>query len=249
MDAACPVAADRSTPTPTLSAVAPTRPNTLSALVAVRPSALSAYLPSLAASSTNDPAFAPFFLNDTKYVTARIGGNLITSLHRKLGDMYEEIFQTLLADKLNISSEDLSYSLMLNIDNKSQKRSTDGLISYSKLSLENTRRIEQLKTDKTAIGMAFEVRSCYQIGDSKRIQADRDMALALNNKKIEPVMIIFCSSSLTSPVKRLREYWKVYEGDNAFEFVKLLTGFDLLSYFKQEDKLIREIMDKIFDMM
>ena len=68
-------------------------------------------------------------------------------------------------------------------------------------------------------------------------------------KKIEPVMIIFCSSSLTSPVRRLREYWKVYEGDNAFEFVKLLTGFDLLSYFKQEDKLIREIMDKIFDMM
>lgn len=197
----------------------------------------------------NDPAFAPFFLNDTKYVTARIGGNLITSLHRKLGDMYEEIFQTLLADKLNISSEDLSYILMLNIDNKSQKRSTDGLISYSKLSLENARRIEQLKTDKTAIGMAFEVRSCYQIGDSKRIQADRDMALALNNKKIEPVMIIFCSSSLTSPVRRLREYWKVYEGDNAFEFVKLLTGFDLLSYFKQEDKLIREIMDKIFDMM
>jgi len=32
----------------------------------------------------NDPAFAPFFLDNPKYVTARIGGNLIVSLHRNL---------------------------------------------------------------------------------------------------------------------------------------------------------------------
>jgi hypothetical protein len=35
----------------------------------------------------SDPAFAPFFLNNPKHITARIGGNLITSLHCKLGDM------------------------------------------------------------------------------------------------------------------------------------------------------------------
>jgi hypothetical protein len=154
----------------------------------------------------NDPAFAPFFLNNPKYVTARIGGNLITSLHRKLGDMYEGIFKILLSDELGIPDEDLSYSLKLNVDGELQERSTDGLIRYSRLSPQDDRRMKPLRQSDAGKGMAFEVRSCYQIGDSKRIQADRDMALALQRQKIEPVMIIFCASSLTSPVQRLRQY-------------------------------------------
>lgn len=195
-----------------------------------------------------DPAFAPFFLDNPKYVTARIGGNLVTSLHRKLGDMYEEIFQTLLEDKLHIPADKLSLSLEINIDGQLQTRTTDGFIQYSLLSDKDKTRVQTLqKTDST--GMAFEVRSCYQIGDSKRIQADRDMALALRKKKIEPVMIVFCSSSLISPIKRLKEYWQVYEGAEAFNFIKVLTGFDLYGYLEKDGKTIRAIMDKIFDMM
>ena len=196
----------------------------------------------------NDPALAPFFLDNPKYVTARIGGNLITSLHRKLGDMYEEIFKTLLASELKIPSSDLTYRVTLNIDGKPQQRSTDGLIRYSRLSPKVANKVRVMQTENSS-GMAFEVRSCYQIGDSKRIQADRDMALALRMLKIEPVMIIFCASSLTSPVKRLREYWRVYEGVDAFEFVKNLTGFDLFRFLQQKSGMIKEIMDRIFDTM
>jgi hypothetical protein len=198
---------------------------------------------------SNDPAFAPFFLNNSKYVTARIGGNLITSLHRKLGDMYEEIFRALLETELGIPEEELRYSLTLNIDGKLQQRSTDGVIRYAGLGTQHLNRVKALQTEHDALGMAFEVRSCYQIGDSKRIQADRDMALALRKQNLEPVMLIFCASSLSSPVKRLKEYWRVYEGKAAFEFVKTLTGFDLFDYLQKEQNLIRKIMDKIFAMM
>jgi len=196
----------------------------------------------------NDPAFAPFFLDNPKYVTARIGGNLIVSLHRKLGDMYEEIFKTLLADKFQIPEEELSYSLILNIDGKLQKRSTDGMIKYSSLSKKDKFRLRNFISEDSK-GMGFEVRSCYQIGDSKRIQADRDMALALKKEGIDPVMLIFCTSSLKSPVKRLAEFWTIFEGENTFGFIRGLTGFDLYSFLHGEHKMIHNLVGQIFGMM
>jgi hypothetical protein len=75
------------------------------------------------------------------------------------------------------------------------------------------------------------------------------MALALQEQNIEPVMLIFCASSLTSPVRRLREFWVVYKGEQAFEFVRRLTNFDLRRFLQQEDDLIRAMVNKIFDMM
>ncbi|PJF31841.1 MAG: hypothetical protein CUN51_02550 [Candidatus Thermofonsia Clade 1 bacterium] len=98
-------------------------------------------------------------------------------------------------------------------------------------------------------GTAFEVRSCYQIGDSKRIQADRDMALALKAKDIEPVMLIFCKTSLRAPVIRLRNYWQLYEGQAAFDFVRTLTGIDLQAFLQQERSTIQPIMQRIFDLI
>ena len=197
----------------------------------------------------NDPAFAPFFLHNEKYATARIGGNLITSLHRKLGDMYENIFKTLLQEKLNVPEVDLSYSVKLNIDGKMQERSTDGLIYLNKLTESSHLHLSSLFAIENQRGIAFEVRSCYQIGDSKRIQADRDMSLALKEENIMPVMLIFCATSLTSPVERLSKYWKLYQGKDSFELVKNLTGFDLYAYLTEEADVIEPLMKKIFDMM
>lgn len=169
-------------------------------------------------------------------------------MHRKLGDMYEEIFKTLLADKFQIPEEELSYSLMLNIDGKLQRRSTDGLIKYSSLSRKDKSRLRNFISEDSK-GMGFEVRSCYQIGDSKRIQADRDMAVALKKEGIDPVMLIFCTSSLKSPVKRLRGFWTIFEGEKTFCFIRELTGFDLYSFLDGEREMIHNLVDKIFAMM
>lgn len=197
-----------------------------------------------------DPAFGPFFLHNSKYVTARVGGNLITSLHRKLGDMYEDLFKALLVAKLQIPEGDLSYNLKLNVDGEMQVRSTDGLIRFNRLPAAEQTRLKKLFGDgETGKGVGFEVRSCYQIGDSKRIQADRDMALALKHGNIIPVMLVFCATSLTSPVTRLSQYWKMYQGKEAFDIVKEITGFDLYGFLEEEAGTIEPMMKKIFDMM
>ena len=197
----------------------------------------------------NDPAFAPFFLYQPKYITARIGGNLITSLHRKLGDLYEELFKVLLKEKLNVPESDLEYAVEIRINGETQQRSTDGLIRFGDYSGANQTRLSQLAKIEGVVGMAFEVRSCYQIGDSKRIQADRDLAVSLKRNQIEPIMLIFCVTSLSSPVRRLSNYWNIYEGENAFDFVYELTQFDLYEFLRQEGETIKNLMDSIFEMM
>jgi hypothetical protein len=196
----------------------------------------------------SDPAFAPFFLSTPKYIAARIGGNLITSLHRKLGDLYQALFLRLLEEQLQLPRSSLALTLEIEINGRKRRRSTDGMIPHAALQPADRERLIAL-LDLTKVGTAFEVRSCYQIGDSKRIQADYDMALALKAREIEPVMLIFCTTSLKSPVLRLGESWQLHEGHAAFEFVKKLTDFDLGAFLQQEQALIRPIMQSIFDLM
>lgn len=144
-----------------------------------------------------DPAFNVLGLDDDRYVIARVGGNLITSLHRKLGDMYEALFGYLLKKSFSLNEEELHFSVEVRIGDRVQIRSTDGLIKKEKFN----QRIPQ--TWLTYQGIGFEVRSCYQIGDSKRIQADYDMSLALKSREILPVLLVFCNTSLKSPLARL----------------------------------------------
>jgi hypothetical protein len=196
----------------------------------------------------SDPAFSPFFLATPKYIAARIGGNLVTNLHRKLGDLYQALFLRLLEEQLQLPKSSLAFTLEIEIDGRKRRRSTDGMIPHAALQSADRERLTAL-LDLAKVGTAFEVRSCYQIGDSKRIQADRDMALALKALEIEPIMLIFCTTSLKSPVLRLGEFWRLYEGHAAFEFVKTLTDFDLGAFLQQERALIQPIMQRIFDLM
>lgn len=197
----------------------------------------------------NDPAFSPFCLDREKYVVARIGGNLITSIHRKLGDLYEDILLELLHDKYGFSKEYLKFSLNIVIDGKEQERTTDGRLILSDIkNRELQTKVADLIIDGYD-GLAMEVRSCYQIGDSKRIQADDHMASALKAINVEPKLVIMCNTSLTSPVKRLSKNWTVYQGKESFDYIKNLTDFDLFSFLMDNKDLIEPLMDDVFDML
>ena len=149
---------------------------------------------SFAAVISNDPAFASFGLDDQRYIIARIGGNLVTSLHRKIGDLYEAMFQYLLKCKFDLPDEAFKYSVGVSIGDRIQKRSTDGIVPTSSLTETDVPLLES--SWQSTDGLAFELRSCYQIGDSKRIQADWDMALTLKGNNLTPVMLVFCNTSL-----------------------------------------------------
>lgn len=196
-----------------------------------------------------DPAFSPFGLERKEYVLARFGGNLITSLHRKLGDAYEDMFTEILSDRLGIPKDKLKYSLTIQINDEMQVRSTDGLVLFSEL--QDPKKKELLiKIFCESVeykGFAHEVRSCYQIGDSKRIQADRDMGLALRHEGLYPVMIIFCKTSLRQPVNRLKQYWDVKEGNDAFKYIETITKFNLQKFLEDNKGYIQGFMTRIFD--
>ncbi len=196
-----------------------------------------------------DPAFSPFCLDRDKYVIARIGGNLITSIHRKLGDLYEQIILELLHHRYGFSKDYLKFSLDIIIDGKKQERTTDGRIVLGDITdPELKKRVKDLIIG-TYDGLAMEVRSCYQIGDSKRIQADDHMATALKAINIEPKLIIMCNTSLESPVKRLSNNWSVYQGSESFRYIHQLTNFDLYSFLMDNQSLIKPIMDDVFEML
>ncbi len=189
---------------------------------------------------STDPAFAPFGLNDDRYIIARLGGNLVTSLHRKIGDLYEALFQYLLRCRFGLDDESLKFSVEVAIGDRAQTRSTDGVVPLSELEKLD---LPLLKPSwRETNGLAFELRSCYQIGDSKRIQADWDMALALKQINLTPVMLVFCNTSLRSPVLRLSESWQLLEGDNAFSFIQDLTGFDLAGFLQENQPSLTELV-------
>jgi hypothetical protein len=196
-----------------------------------------------------DPAFSPFCLDRDKYVIARIGGNLITSIHRKLGDLYEEIILELLHNKYQFDKEYLKFALNIKIDGKTQKRTTDGRLELDDIKNPNLRKEVQDLIKGDYKGLAMEVRSCYQIGDSKRIQADVHMSDALKHLNIEPKLVIMCNTSLVSPVKRLKNHWTVYQGKESFDFIHQLTDFNLYQYLMDNQSLIKPLMDDVFDML
>lgn len=186
-----------------------------------------------------DPAFGCLGLDDDRYIIARVGGNLVTSLHRKLGDMYEALFGYLLRKAFSLNEHDLHFSVQVQIGDRVQVRSTDGLIKKDKFNqrIPDTWMIYQ--------GIGFEVRSCYQIGDSKRIQADYDMSLALRSYGILPVMLVFCNTSLKSPLARLSKSWELYEGMSSFNLVELLTGFNLYQFLQNNSQVLKQEIDNI----
>lgn len=187
-----------------------------------------------------DPAFGVLGLDDERYIIARVGGNLVTSLHRKLGDMYEALFGYLLKESFGLNESDLHFSVQVQIGDRIQVRSTDGLIRRDKFN----QNIPEAWMEYEGIG--FEIRSCYQIGDSKRIQADYDMSLALKSYQILPVMLVFCNTSLRSPLARLSKSWELYEGINSFNLVQLITGFDLYSFLQRSSDSLKQEIDNIF---
>ncbi len=185
----------------------------------------------------NDPAFGAFGLDDERYVIARVGGNLITSLHRKIGDLYEGIFAYLLKETYSLDDDKFHYGVEVKIGDRVQIRSTDGLITkekYNEFIPENWLTFD---------GVGFEIRSCYQIGDSKRIQADYDMALALKANNINPVMLIMCNTSLKSPVARLAKSWELYEGKHSFDLIEKITGFDLFNFLQKNSQTLKAEID------
>lgn len=212
-----------------------------------------------------DPLFSRFNLDTQEFVLAKSGGGLVTSIHRKVGDLVEKNVQQIFSERTGVDK--ITYDAEIVVDGEPKTRELDALLLLDEVDNgEATTRLQQvihedgeevngnknpadlIDADTEWEGIGFEIRHCYQSADSKRVQADIAMARHLQSKNIMPVMLICCEDSNQSVVSRYRNHMFVYEGDDAFELIERLTGFDYAGFLDSREAFIDNKMDLVFEM-
>jgi hypothetical protein len=188
----------------------------------------------------NDPLFNIFGLDSAEYVGATLAGGSITSIHRKLGDIFEGCVKTIFMDMLKQTAEQVTYSTIILSGEKSETRSADAYLLFERLPENASQRIKaycfnelRLLTSTPQInlvGVGMEVRHCYQTGDSKRTQADEALARHFLVSGVLPLMPLFCNQSNPGIIQRYRSVWVIKEGRDSYNLVKEFSGYDFLDF-------------------
>ena len=75
------------------------------------------------------------------------------------------------------------------------------------------------------------------------------MSLALKSYEILPVMLVFCNTSLRSPLARLSKSWELYEGMSSFKLVESITGFNLYNFLQKNSQVLKKEIDNVFSLL
>jgi hypothetical protein len=196
------------------------------------------------------PVYSIFGLDSPEYIAAALAGGTITSIHRKLGDAFEECIRTIFVTQYNLSAEQVQYSAEILSGPVRLRRQLDLYLDLSILPDALNKRWqayahERLRLFSKApkveiVAIGFEVRHCYQSADSKRVQADEAMARHCLVSGILPVMLIFCLQSNRSVINRYRSLWVVAEGHESYELVKAQSNFDFYAFLLTNRETFRQ---------
>lgn len=210
-------------------------------------------VPARVAAFRADPTWPHFGFDTQEFLQYQAVGNYYTAIFRKIGDLFEGVIKELVQSKLGINREDQKHEFEIVVDGVTQHRSLDVAIDLNKIDDISVRTrvasaLFKLTGDDSPDATVIELRGCYMIGDSKRINADEHAAKAARTAGLSPVMLIFCSTSLPSPVKRLRKSWSLFEGVESYDFVKTVTGFDLQRFFQEISPDLKNVTDQLIGM-
>jgi hypothetical protein len=197
-----------------------------------------------------DPVFSIFGLDSLEYLAATLAGGTVTSIHRKLGDIYEACVKTIFMKSLSLSPTDVTYSTIIRSGDIEEDRSADAYLQFDKLDTATRRRVSAYCRAEVAkvtsnpkidlIGVGMEVRHCYQTGDSKRTQADEALARHFLLSGILPVMPLFCNQSNPGIVSRYRSVWVIKQGMESYDLVKTFSGYDFFDFLKRNREDFRK---------
>ena len=197
----------------------------------------------LLASYQQDPVFSIFGLDSLEYLGATLAGGTVTSIHRKLGDIYEACVKVIFIKTLHLSPSDVTYSTIIRSGDTEEDRSADAYLQFDKLDKSTRKRVSAYCRAEIAkltsapkinlVGVGMEVRHCYQTGDSKRTQADEALARHFLLSGILPVMPLFCNQSNPGIVSRYRSVWVIKQGMESYDLVKTFSGFDFYGFLKR----------------
>lgn len=190
-----------------------------------------------------DPVYSIFGLDSPEYAVAALAGCTLTSIHRKLGDIYESCVKTVFMNQPGLAPDLVTYSASIVSGEKEETRSADVYLQFDRLPDDFRERVTTYcdrelhalakSPQVNLIGVGMEVRHCYQTGDSKRTQADEAMARHLMLSGILPIMPLFCEQSNRGIVRRYRSVRVIKEGLDSYDLVKELSGYDLYDFLKR----------------
>lgn len=190
-----------------------------------------------------DPVFSIFGLDSLEYLAATLAGGTVTSIHRKLGDIYEACVKMIFMKALCLSPSDVTYSTIIRSGDTEEDRSADAYLQFDKLDEPARQRVSAYCQAEVAkltsnpkislVGVGMEVRHCYQTGDSKRTQADEALARHFMLSGILPIMPLFCNQSNPGIVNRYRSVWVIKQGMESYDLVKIFSGYDFHDFLKR----------------
>ncbi len=202
-----------------------------------------------------DPVYSIFGLDSPEYIAATLAGGTITSIHRKIGDAYEECIRTIFLTQYRLTLEQTRYTATIRSGDRERRRALDLYLALDLLQPHQQERWLQYAQEClakisptpqvhiTAIGI--EVRHCYQSADSKRVQADEAMARHCLVSGILPVMLVFCAQSNRSVINRYRSLWIVTEGLESYDLVRAQTDFDFYAFLLAHREEFRQPIIKM----
>ncbi len=202
-----------------------------------------------------DPVFSIWGLDSAEYAAATLSGGTITSIHRKLGDIYQDSVKTIFMTALGQTAEHVAYSAVIVSGSIEETRTADAYLQFNRLETSARKRINAwcraelrkltAKPKVKLIGIGMEIRHCYQTGDSKRTQADEAMARHLLVSGILPVMPLFCNQSNPTVIERYRSVWIVKQGVESYQLIERLSGYDYFDFLKRNRDEFRQPILKV----
>lgn len=197
-----------------------------------------------------DPLFSIWGLDSSEYIAAALAGGTITSIHRKLGDIYQDAVKSIFITTLRQTAAHIAYKAVIVSGTKEENRSTDAYLQFNRLRMPAKGRIIkwcQTELGKLAthpkvklVGVGMEIRHCYQTGDSKRTQADEAMARHLIVAGILPVMPLFCNQSNPIVIARYRSLWTILQGMDSYDMIRTFTGYDFYDFLMRNRNEFRK---------
>ena len=198
---------------------------------------------------SDDPVYSIFGLDSSEYITAALAGGTITSVHRKIGDSYDESVRAIYIKQYNLAPETARYRTPIYSGDTEKDRTLDVYFELAAIpprfrhqwkKFTEKRLREIAPNPRVQINaIAIEVRHCYQSADSKRAQADDAMARQCFISGILPLMLIFCKQSNQSIIRRYRSLWIVCEGHESYDVIKRSTGFDFYQFLVDHKEMFR----------
>src|SRR5207244_5723079 len=88
-----------------------------------------------------DPVFGIFGLDSLEYLAATLAGGTVTSIHRKIGDIYEACVKTIFMQALNQAPTDVTYSTVIRSGEEDEKRSADAYLQFDRLDAAARQRV------------------------------------------------------------------------------------------------------------